>query len=139
MYKNSCTHDLVDKCIKEFLDKIVPPKPVVSPVPKKDLVIALPYLRKFSFQMRTRINRIMKNKPSYCNIRGFFNTKCKISDIFTFKDTIPSFLGSGIVYKFQCGVCNGTIYGKTNSHIKIRMSKHLAIFRRSKLIKIFFN
>ena len=130
---------MVNKCIKEFLDKILTPKPVVSPVHKKDLVIPLPYLSKFSFQMRTRINRIMKNKPSYCNLRFVFHTKCKISDIFTFKDTISSFLGSGIIYKFQYGGCNATIYGKTKRHIKIRMSKHLAIFRRSKWIKIFFN
>ena len=39
LYKNSYPRDLVDKCIKEFLDKILAPKPVVSTVPKKDLVI----------------------------------------------------------------------------------------------------
>ena len=44
LYKNSYLHDLVDKCIKEFLDKILAPKPVVSTVPKKNLVIALPCL-----------------------------------------------------------------------------------------------
>ena len=68
--------------------------------PKKDLVIALPYLGKLSLQIRTRINRIMKNKLPYCNIRFVFQTKCKISNFFTFKDKIPLFLRSGIVYKF---------------------------------------
>ena len=43
LYKNSYPRDLVDKCIKEFLDKILAPKTVVSTVSKKDLVIALPY------------------------------------------------------------------------------------------------
>ena len=66
--KNSYLHDLVDKCIKEFLVKILAPKPVVSAVPKKNLVIALPYLGKLSLQIRTRINCIMKNKLPYCNI-----------------------------------------------------------------------
>ena len=33
-----------DSAIKEFLDKILAPKPVVNTVPKKNLVIALPYL-----------------------------------------------------------------------------------------------
>ena len=32
LYKNSYLRDLVDKCIKEFLDKILAPKPVVSTV-----------------------------------------------------------------------------------------------------------
>ena len=69
----------------------------------------------------------MKNKLPYCNIRFAFQTKCKISNIFTFKDKIPAFLRSGIVYKFQCGSCNGTYYGKTKGHFKVRMCEHLGI------------
>ena len=80
-----------------------------------------------SLQIRTRINRIMKNKLPYCNIRFVFQTKCKISNFFTFKDKIPSFLRSGIVYKFQCGSCNATYYGKTKRHFKVRMCEHLGI------------
>ena len=127
LYKNSYPRDLVDKCIKEFLDKILAPKPVVSTVPKKNLVIGLPYLGKLSLQIRTRINRIMKNKLPYCNIRFVFQTKCKISNFFTFKDKIPSFLRSGIVYKFHCGSCNATYYDKTKRHFKVRMCEHLGI------------
>ena len=62
LYKNSYPRDLIDKCIKEFLDKILTPKPVVSTVPKKELIITLPYLGKMSLQIHTRISRIMKNK-----------------------------------------------------------------------------
>ena len=68
LYKNSYLRDLIDKCIKEFLGKILAPKPIVSTVPKKDLVIALPYLGKLSLQIHTRINRIMKNKLPSCNV-----------------------------------------------------------------------
>ena len=124
---NSYPRDLIDKYIKEFLDKMLAPKPVVRTVPKKDLLIALPYLDKLSLQIRTRINRIMKNKLRYCNVRFVFQTKCKISNFFTFKDKIPSFLRSGIVYKFQCGSCNATYYGKTKRHFKVRMCEHLGI------------
>ena len=70
LYKNSYPRDLVDKCIKKFLDKILAPKPIVSTVPKKNLAIALPYWDKLSLQIRTRINCIMKNKLPYC----FFQT-----------------------------------------------------------------
>ena len=84
--KNSYPSHLVDKRIKELLDKILAPKPVVSTVAKKNLVIALPYLGKLSLQIHTRISRIMKNKLPYCNIRIVFQCKCKISNFFTFKD-----------------------------------------------------
>ena len=127
LYKKSYPRDLVDKCVKEFLDKILTPKPVVSTVPKKNLVIGLPYLGKLSLQIRTRISRIMKNKLPYCNIRFVFQTKCKISNFFTFKDKIPPSLSSGIVYKFQCGSWNATYDGKTKRHFKVRMCEHLGI------------
>ena len=116
--KNSYPRDLIDKCIKKFLDKILTPKPVVSTVPKKNLIIILPYLSKLSLQIRTRINRVMKNKLPYYNVQFVFQTKCKISNFFTFKDKIPSVLRSGIVYKFQCGSCNATYYGKTKRYFK---------------------
>ena len=77
--------------------------------------------------MRTRINCIMKNKFPYCNIQFVFQVKCQIRYFFTFKDKIPSFLRSGIVYKFQCGDCNATYYGKTKRHFKVRISEHLGI------------
>ena len=80
-----------------------------------------------SLQIRTRINRIMKNKLRYCNIRFVFQTKCKISNFFTFTDKIPSFLCSGIVYKFQSGSCNATYYGKAKRHFKVRMCEQLGI------------
>ena len=67
----------------------------------------------------------MKNKLPYCNIRFAFQTKCKISNSFTFRDKIPSFLRSGIVYKFQRGSCKATYYGKTKRHFKVRMWEHL--------------
>ena len=101
--------------LNKFLDKILAPKPVVSTVPK----IALLYLGKFSFQIRT-----MKNKLTYCNLLFVFQTKCKISDFFTFKDKIPLFLRSGNVYKFQCGGCNAFNYGKTKRHFKVKICEH---------------
>ena len=81
--KNSYLFDAVDKCIKEFLRKILTPKPAVSAAPKKDLVIALPCLGKLSPQICTRINRIMKNKLPCCKIQFVFQTKYKISNFFT--------------------------------------------------------
>ena len=42
---------------------------------------------------------------------------------------MPSFLRSGIVYKFQCGSCNATYYSKIKHHLKVRMCEHLGISR----------
>ena len=127
LHKNSYPRDFVDKCIKEFLDRVLTRKVVVSTVPKKDLMIVLPYLGKPSLQIRTRINPVIRNKLPHCNLRIVFQTKCKLINFFTFKDKIPVFLCSGIVYKFKCGGCNATYYGKTKRHFKIRMCEHLGV------------
>ena len=74
--KTSYPRDLVNKCIKEFLDKIVALKPVESTVTKKDLVIAQSYLGKLYLQTHARVNCIMKNKFPYFNIQFVFQTKC---------------------------------------------------------------
>ena len=63
----------------------------------------------------------------YCNIRFVFQTKRKISNLFTFKDRIPSLLRSGIVYQFQCGGSNTTYYGKAKHHFKVRMCEQLGM------------
>ena len=124
LYKNSYPRDFVDKCIKEFLNRVLTRKVVVSTVPKKDLMIVLPYLGKLSLQIRTRINLVMKNKLPHCNFQIVFQTKCKLINFFIFKDKIPVFLHSGIVYKFKCSGCNATYYGKTKRHFKVRMCEH---------------
>ena len=91
LYTNSYPRDLVDKCIKVFLDRVLTPEVVASTVSKNNLMIVLPYLGKLSLQIRTRINRVMKNKLPHCNIRIAFRTKCKLINFFTFKDKIPVF------------------------------------------------
>ena len=128
LYKNSYQRDFIDKCIKEFLDRVLTRKVVVSTVPKKDLMTVQPYLGKLSLlHIRTRINRVMRNKRPHCNLRIVFQAKCKLINFFTFKDKIPVFLSSGIVYKFKCGGCNATYYGKTKHHFKVRRCEHLGL------------
>ena len=90
-------------------------------------MIVLPYLGKLSLQICTGINCVMRNKLPHCNLRIVFQTKCKFINFFIFKDKIPVFLHSGIVYKFKCGGCNATYYGKTKRHFKVRMCEHLGV------------
>ena len=90
-------------------------------------MIVLPCLGKLLLQICTRINRVMKNKLPHCNFCIVFQTKFKLINSFTFKDKIPVFLCSGIIYKFKCGGCNATFYGKTKCHFKVRMCEHLGV------------
>ena len=90
-------------------------------------MIVLPYLGKLSLQIRTRNNRVIKSKLSYCNIQIALQAKCKLINFFTFKNKIPVFLHFGIVYKSKCSDCNANYYGKPKSHFKVRMCEHLGV------------
>ena len=70
----------------------------------------------------------MLNKLPHCNLRIVCQTKCKLINFFTFKDKMPAFLRSGIVYKFKWGSCNATYYGKTKRHFEVGMCEHLGVF-----------
>ena len=130
-YFKNYPRDFVVKCIKDFLDRVLMPKIVVSTVPKRDLMIVLPYLSKLPLQNRTRINRVMRNKLPHYNFRVLFQSKFNLINFFAFKDRILVFLRSGIIYKFKCGGCNAAYYGKTKRHVKVRICDHLDVSART--------
>ena len=102
-------------------------KIVVSTVPKKDLMMVVPYLLKLSLKNGTRINRVIKNQRPHCNFPVVFQTKFNLINVFAFKDRILVFLRSCIIYKFKCGGYNTAYYGKTKRHVKVRICEHLAV------------
>ena len=56
-----------------------------------------------------------------------FKSQNKLANVFCFKDRIPKELTSGVVYKFQCGLCNEFYYGKCVSHLNVRIGEHIRI------------
>ena len=50
-----------------------------------------------------------------------FKNKTTLSNNFHFKDWILKDLTSGVVYKFQCGLCNESYYGECVRHLTVRL------------------
>ena len=50
---------------------------------------------------------------------------------FRFKDCVPETLQSNFVYKFKCGSCTASYYGKTYRHMKVRISEHQGVSPRT--------
>ena len=77
------------------------------------MVEALLYLIKLSLQIIPQMNHILKSKLLYCVIWFVFQTKCRISNISTFQDSIPSYSGIFFVFwsyfdsnfKTKCKLC----------------------------------
>ena len=80
-----------------------------------------------SLDLRTLLkNSISKNLP-FCKIRVIFKSATRISNFFQFIDKMPCCLRSNVVYKFSCGRCNATYYGKTCRNLSVRVAEHSGV------------
>ena len=121
--KNSYPSKITEQSIKSFLNKLYVPKKVIPTVPEKELFIIGPYLG----TIKRKLRPYFKNVLPPCNIKIILKSTNSLFPLFHVKDVIPKELQSHIVYKFSCGNCNVTYYGKTGSHLNIRSSEHLGI------------
>ena len=126
MGRNGYPRHFVDKCIKTFLDKISTPKLPVLTASKKELRICLPFLGIDSLKVRSNLLKFAKNYlPPSCKLQIIFNSQNRLGQCFRFKDKIPLYCRSLVLYKFKCSKCNLAYYGKTLRHYKVRVYEHL--------------
>ena len=122
---NNYPVNVIDQCIKKFLDKLYVPKQIVPTVPKRELLVVLPYLGTFSLNLRKRLYKSVSKSLPQCNIKVIFQSKNRLSSFFKFKDSIPLHLRSHLIYKFQCSNCNITYYSETERHLKAGAGEYL--------------
>ena len=123
---NNFPVNAIDQYIKKFFVKLYVAKHIVPTVPKKELLVVLPYLGTFSLNLRKGLYKLVMKSLPQCNIKVIFKSKNRLSSFFRFKDSIPWHLGSHLIYKFQCSNCNVTYYGETERHLKVRAGKHIS-------------
>ena len=87
------------------MDNIHVVKETTLTVEKKPLVLVLPYLGSISLQTRTKLKKSLKNILNCCKLLIVFKNDTRSGNNFHFKNQIPKGLTSGVVYKFQCGLC----------------------------------
>ena len=80
-----------------------------------------------SLQTRTKLQQALKGVLNCCKLEIVFKCQTKLSTSFRFKDPIPKDLISGVVYKFQCGLCNKFYHGESISHLDIRSGEHIGV------------
>ena len=94
---------------------------------KNPLVLVLLYLGSVSLQTRTKLKKSLKNTLNCCKLQIVFKNKTRLGNNFHFKDQIPKDLTSGVIYKFQCGLCNESYYGEYMRHLNVRIGEHIGI------------
>ena len=94
---NSYPENFINNCFKVFLDNKYRIQKKVITVPKKTLVLALPYLRTLSLQTRTKLRKSLKGIYNCCKLQIVFKSQNKLAKAFPCKDRIPKELTSGVV------------------------------------------
>ena len=75
-------------------------------------------------QARTKLQQALKGVLNCCKLEIVFKCQTKLYSFFCYKGPIPKDLISGVVYKFQCGLCNESYYGESIRHLDIRSGEH---------------
>ena len=92
-----------------------------------ELVMVLPYLGTLSSNLKRKLRTCFKNSLPQCNNIIILQSTNRFSSLFRFKDIIAKELQSHLAYKFSCGNCNVTYYGKTERHLNVRSSEYIGI------------
>ena len=67
-----------------------------------------------------------------CKLKIVLRSKTRLGKNFHLKDRIPKNLTSGVVCKYQRGLCNETCYGECVRHFNVRTCGHISISSLSK-------
>ena len=124
---NNYRINIIDQCIKKFLDKLYVPKQIVPTAPKKELLIVLPFFGKCSLNFRIGLYKSVSKTLPKCNKKVIFQSKNQLSNLFKFKESTAFYLRSHLIYKFQCSNCNINYYGETELHLKVRAGGHISV------------
>ena len=82
-------------------------------------------------QTITKLQQALKGVLNCCKLEIVFKCQTSLSNFFRYNDPIPKDLISGVVYKFQCGLCNESYYGESIRHLDIRSGEHVGVSPRT--------
>ena len=77
--------------------------------------------------LRKPLYKSVTKSLSQCNIKVIFQSKIRLSSLLKFKDSIPLYLRSHLIYKSLCSNCNITYYGETERHLKVEDGEHVCL------------
>ena len=122
--RNSYPPFILDKIIKDYIDKTHYSINEVSSDINKLRYFKLPHLGKHSEQVQKKIPKPCKQ---YCkeNYAKIVFTSFKISNYFSVKDATPYFLKVFLVDKFICARCKSCYFGETYRHFITRTDEHI--------------
>ena len=100
------------------------PRSPVSTVPKKDIIILLPYLGLQSNQISQRLKSCVYNFYSFVNLKIIFQNNCRTKSFFPNNDRLNRSQKSKVIYEASSWDCNDFYIGKTKRRLHDRKTEH---------------
>jgi len=129
MQKNGYPSVMIDRTVSYFLNKLHAKRSSQSATNKnvKTYQIILPYLSTFTKRVERKIQQGLKDHMPGIKFSFVYRASTRLRNLFSFKDRIPAYLRSGIIYQFTCSSCKAVYIGETNRHTKTRFCEHMGI------------
>ena len=125
MLQNGYPQGIITYNVNDVLNKNRnKPNSPVSTVPKKDIIILLPYLGLESNQISKRLKSCVYNFYSFVNLRIIFQNTRRIKSFFPYKDRLNRSQQSKVIYKACCWDCDDFYIGKTKRRLHDRKTEH---------------
>ena len=80
-----------------------------------------------SMQTRTKLQQSLKGVFNCFKLEIGFKCRKRPSNSFRYKDPLPNNVISGVIYKFQCGLCNESDNGESIRPSDIRSGEHITV------------
>ena len=78
-----------------------------------------------SLQNKKQLTEFFQTCQKNIKLNVVFRSSNRIRNAFWFKDQIPKYMNSKVIYKFKCNICNDVYIGETKRHFFVREYEHL--------------
>ena len=96
----------------------------IATVPKKDIILVLPYLGFQSELVTRRLKSCINKFYGFVNLKLIFQSTCRIKYFFPYKGRLRKSQKSKVVYKASCWDCNEFYIGKKKRRLRNRKKKN---------------
>ena len=121
----------IERNIREKLNQIFIKNDPITSVSPKLFYLKIPYYSSYSYKMKRNLVQLFKKYYPQIHLRVILTNTNTIGSMFKFKDQLHANLCSEIVYKYSCGDCDATYVGKSQRHLKTRISEHKGVSVRT--------
>ena len=115
----------IDSCVKKVLDKLFITRKSSNTISdKKEIFICLEFLGKISPQSKKQLIDIFRTFRKNVKLNVMFRSLNNISNAFRFKDQIPIYMDSNVIYKYKCNISNDVYIRETKRYLLLRQYEH---------------